>query len=120
MWYAITSSLPTHPPPAQGWIEKQEDIRIQYTLPFDITFASIPQNALPEYHNKHQAISIDRIDRYHLIARVENASPWILDVGSVELVTDDGARENNVVLEVKAKAAEIEERDQKKRKDLIG
>ncbi|CAI2164898.1 20189_t:CDS:10 [Funneliformis geosporum] len=103
--YASTSSVPSAPPPSQGWIEKREDLRIHYISPFTFSFNISPQ--IEEFCKESSINLLERIEKYLLVAKITTTSPWEISVHDIDLVMFDQANAQTRI-EVEASSIEID------------
>lgn len=85
VYYASTSSVPSTPYPARGWIEKKEDFRIHFIAPFSFSF-DISQQSESVYKRKSEN-SMERVEKYFLIAKITTTSPCEILVSGIELIS---------------------------------
>ncbi|CAG8498132.1 7467_t:CDS:10 [Ambispora gerdemannii] len=115
IWYASALGIPTTLPPTQGWIEKDEELRIPFIIPFDASFSLVSQHKGirqkgDEYVNKE---SLERLERYLLVSRITSSGPWDIIVSGVDLILPDKLDLNNK-LQIRGSSTELEDFHQQK------
>ncbi|CAG8550412.1 7506_t:CDS:10 [Funneliformis caledonium] len=105
VYYASTSSVPSAPPPTQGWIEKREDLRIHFVSPFTFSFNISPQSE--EFCKGSSINPLERVERYLLVAKITTTSPWEISVYDIDLVMLNQANAQTRI-EIDASSIEID------------
>ncbi|PKC06517.1 hypothetical protein RhiirA5_419462 [Rhizophagus irregularis] len=105
VYYSSTSSVPSTPYPARGWIEKKEDFRIHFIAPFSFSFNTSQQSE--SIFERKSEISMERVEKYFLVAKITTTSPCEILVSDIDLNLL-GQANAQTRMEITASSIEIE------------
>ncbi|CAG8562050.1 3931_t:CDS:10 [Ambispora leptoticha] len=113
IWYASASGIPTTLPPTQGWIEKDEELRIPFIVPFDVSFSLISQykgikqkSGNNDVNKRDEQESFERLERHLLVSKITSSGPWDIIVSGVDL---PDTLESNNKLKIRGFSTELED-----------
>ncbi|KAG9304758.1 hypothetical protein G9A89_003932 [Geosiphon pyriformis] len=108
VWYASATSIPPTPPPTSGWIEKEEELRIPFILPFEVSFSSFPQYQGVSFYKLPDGESYGKLEKQLLVAKIISTGPWDIRVSGIDLILPD-ISDSNVKLEIKGFSTDLED-----------